>query len=164
MHNRQRHEPRPARDEQGQDDDLSPSFQRIIATWARQDPAKAAELATRLFDEDGVDVIAIDADIQTMMAVYEVARQRPGKWVSNWHIDLSPMYPDDTLGSYNAALADVLAQVALWSCNGEWQGRRYSFGAGENAFNVTPLQNLEKDEKEQVWSTWAEVYDRGFEQ
>lgn len=132
--------------------------------WDIGDPDEAADLAARLFDEENVDVICIDADLNTLLAVYEVARQRPGRFVANWHIDLSSLYPDDTLGSYNAALADVLAQAAVWGYTGEWQGRRYSFGAGDNAFNVTPLHNLDEKQKDQVWADWAKIYDRRFEQ
>ncbi|MCG3211858.1 MAG: hypothetical protein FOGNACKC_05504 [Anaerolineae bacterium] len=131
--------------------------------WDIGGPAEAADLAARLFDAENVDVICIDADLNTMLAVYEVARQRPGKYVSNWQIDLSSLYPDTTLGSYNAALADVLAQAAVWGYTGAWQGRRYSFGAGAGAFNVTPLHNLSDDQKDQVWAGWAKIYDREFE-
>jgi hypothetical protein len=35
---------------------------------------------------------------------------------------------------------------------------------GNNAFNVTPLHNLDKSQKEQVWSAIAKIYDRGIAQ
>lgn len=142
---------------QGVGDDAS-----LQVHWNIGGPAEAAALAARVFDEDNVDVICIDADIETMLAVYEVARPRPGKFVANWHIDLSSLYPDDTLGSYNAAPADVLAQAAVWAYTDQWQGRRYNFGAGNNAFNVTPLHNLSDDQQDQVRSAWTEIYDREF--
>ncbi len=130
--------------------------------WQIDDPAEAADLAVRLFDREGVDVICVDADIDTMMAVYETARQRPGAYVSNWHIDLSSLYPDQTLGSYNAAPADVLAEAVVTAYQGKWAGRRYSYGAGDNVFNVTPLHNLDETQQELVWNNWTEIYDREF--
>jgi basic membrane protein A len=132
--------------------------------WNVGNPAEASALAARLFDSEGVDVICIDADIQTMLAVYEAASQRPGKYVSNWYVDLSSLFPDTTLGAYSPAPADILAQAAGWSHTGEWPGRRYSFGTGDNALNLLPVHNLTETRTNQVWSTWAEIYDREFAQ
>ncbi len=132
--------------------------------WNIGGPADAAALATRLFDE-GVDVICIDAtDHQTMLDVYEVARQRPGKYVSNWYVDLASHFPDTTLGAYSPAPAGILAEAAVWAYSKELAGRRYSFGAGDNALNLLPVHNLTETRTEQVWSAWGEIYDREFAQ
>lgn len=135
----------------------------LIVHWHTGSPEEAARLAARLFDQQQVDVICIDADIDIVIAVYEQARRRPGKYVSNWHIDLSPLYPDHTLGSYNADLASILPRAAVWASRGEWPGRR-SFGIKENAFNMTPLHNLERAEHDQIWAAWGGQYDKEFEQ
>lgn len=128
--------------------------------------AEEAEKIARSAYTRGVDIINVDADDQaTLLAVYEVSKHTPDTWVSNWHIDLSPLYPKTTLGSYNAAWADVLTQAAVWVDEGRWQrGKRYSFGIRENAFNMSPIWNTSKDTKEVIWDAWKEFYEMEYEQ
>lgn len=143
--------------------DFDPNIE-LNVIWGVDTPDEAARIAARAYGQEGVDVINVDSNHETMMAVYETARQWPDAYASNWHIDLSPLYQATTLGSYNVAWADVLTRAAVWVDEGKWEGRRYSFGAGDNAFNVTSVWNLPQEEYEAVWATWKQIYEKDIAQ
>ncbi len=125
-----------------------------------QDSGSAMRILERAMDK-GVDVINLDLPRQTLLDAYRVIQQR-GKHASNWNLDLSPLYPETTLGSYNPDVASVMAWTIVELDNDRLAGKRYSLGLGQNALNITPIYNLPDSEIQAVHEAIQKTHDRGW--